>query len=159
MKHVEIIDQPDEVRELLAECEVTGRRTVFDRDGRSVAVLVSWDEYLALRETIEIANDAALSAAMRKSEAEVERGAIIQFSPQLERLRAPRWLESRATHDSAELQSALARIDDDPISGAPLFEPLKGIWSMRQGSLRVVYRIVAEARYILLLAITEVEAR
>ena len=39
-----------------------------------------------------------------------------------------------------------AQIDDDPIAGAPLFEPFKGLWSYRTGDLRIVYRIVIEAR-------------
>jgi mRNA-degrading endonuclease RelE of RelBE toxin-antitoxin system len=58
--------------------------------------------------------------------------------------------------DPAERQVALTgleRIDDDPIAGAPLFEPLKGLWSYRDGSIRIVYRIVPEARFIVVLSI------
>ncbi len=56
--------------------------------------------------------------------------------------------ERRAARD------ALERIDDDPIAGAPLFEPLRGIWSMHAGPLRIVYRIVPEARLVVILSIS-----
>ncbi|HKS24696.1 MAG TPA: type II toxin-antitoxin system RelE/ParE family toxin [Thermoanaerobaculia bacterium] len=48
---------------------------------------------------------------------------------------------------------ALEAIDEDPIAGAPLFEPLRGLWSYRAEHLRIVYRIVAEARFIVVLSI------
>ncbi|HEV2719593.1 MAG TPA: type II toxin-antitoxin system RelE/ParE family toxin [Thermoanaerobaculia bacterium] len=47
----------------------------------------------------------------------------------------------------------LETIDEDPIAGAPLFEPLRGLWSYRAEHLRVVYRIVAEARFVVVLSI------
>lgn len=50
-------------------------------------------------------------------------------------------------------RTALERIDDDPIAGAPLFEPMKGLWSYRTGDLRIVYRIVAEGRFVAILSI------
>ena len=59
----------------------------------------------------------------------------------------------------AERETALAalqRIDDDPIAGAPLFEPLKGLWSYRTGDLRIVYRVVAEGRFVAILSIGKV---
>lgn len=51
---------------------------------------------------------------------------------------------------------ALKIIDDNPIAGAPLFEPLKGLWSYRVGELRIIYRIVSEARFVVILSITRV---
>ena len=54
MKTIDVLDLPDGARELVGECEITGKQTVFAREGRPVAILVSFDEYLALRETIEI---------------------------------------------------------------------------------------------------------
>ena len=48
---------------------------------------------------------------------------------------------------------ALEAIDEDPIAGAPLFEPLRGLWSYRAEHLRIVYRIVAEARFVVILSI------
>jgi mRNA-degrading endonuclease RelE of RelBE toxin-antitoxin system len=62
------------------------------------------------------------------------------------------WLALGA-EERASVRDALEAIDEDPILGAPLFEPLRGYWSYRAGHLRIVYRIVAEARYILILAI------
>jgi PHD/YefM family antitoxin component YafN of YafNO toxin-antitoxin module len=76
-KQFEIPDLPPDVRQLVAECEVNGARTVFARNGRPVAILVSYDEYLALRETIEIGNDQALRRQIEAADEEVKRGAMI----------------------------------------------------------------------------------
>lgn len=70
-------DLPTAVRELVSECELTGRRTLFQRGGRPVAILVSHDEYLALRETIDITNDAALRDRIAAADAEANRGAVM----------------------------------------------------------------------------------
>ena len=76
-RRVEILDLADEARELVRDCEITGQRTVFTRNGREVAILVSHDEYLALRETIEIAGDAALREQIAAGEQEVTRNALM----------------------------------------------------------------------------------
>ena len=77
-----------------------------------------------------------------------------------DRLRIAESLESDwKSLTSADRETALAalkRIDDDPIAGAPLFEPLKGLWSYRTGDLRIVYRVVAEGRYVAILSIGRV---
>jgi mRNA-degrading endonuclease RelE of RelBE toxin-antitoxin system len=54
---------------------------------------------------------------------------------------------------------ALETIDEDPIIGAPLFEPLRGYWSYRYEGVRIIYRIVTEARFIVVLHIGLVMAR
>jgi PHD/YefM family antitoxin component YafN of YafNO toxin-antitoxin module len=77
-KRIDILDLPPEVRELVGECELTGRRTLFLRNGRPAVALVSHDEYLALRETIEIANDEALRAQIAQGEAEGQRGQVME---------------------------------------------------------------------------------
>jgi mRNA-degrading endonuclease RelE of RelBE toxin-antitoxin system len=51
------------------------------------------------------------------------------------------------------VRKALEMIDEDPISGVPLFEPFKGLWSFRTGHLRIVYRIMPEARFVVVLFI------
>lgn len=55
--------------------------------------------------------------------------------------------------ERAMAMKALEAIDEDPIAGAPLFEPLRGLWSYRAEHLRIVYRIVAEARFVVILSI------
>ena len=50
---------------------------MFSRDGRPVAILLSHDEYLALRETIDIANNADLRRQIETAEEEVKRGAMM----------------------------------------------------------------------------------
>lgn len=165
-KRLEILDLPPDVRALVGECELTGRRTLFTRNGRPVVTLVSHDEYLALRETIDVANDAATRAQIEAADAETQRGAMLLA----EELTGKRSAEDRiriaesvertwqllADAERAAVAAALATIDDDPIAGAPLFEPLRGIWSYRADELRVVYRIVAEARFVVILAIAKV---
>ena len=76
-RRLEILDQPEDVRDLVAQCELTGKRTLFERNGRIVAVLVSHDEYLALKETISISNDAPLRVRLEAAEGEVARGAML----------------------------------------------------------------------------------
>jgi mRNA-degrading endonuclease RelE of RelBE toxin-antitoxin system len=119
-----------------------------------VAVLVSYDEYLALRETIEIANDSLLFAKI--SEADDETPA--EMDHRLPRLRittaARAGLDAVAGIERRLVLSTLARINDNPIAGAPLFEPLKGLWSHRTGEIRIIYKIVAEASMVVILNIT-----
>lgn len=65
---------------------------------------------------------------------------------------AAEW-QSLSEEERTTLRGTLASIDDDPIFGAPLFEPLRGYWSARAGHLRVVYRVVPEARFVVILTI------
>ena len=58
-----------------------------------------------------------------------------------------------ADHEKEAATAALQKIDEDPIAGAPLFEPLRGLWSFRTGHLRIVYRIMPEARFVVVLSI------
>ena len=58
-----------------------------------------------------------------------------------------------SAEERAAAMHALEAIDEDPISGAPLFDPLRGLWSYRDGHLRIVYRIAAEARFVVVLSI------
>jgi PHD/YefM family antitoxin component YafN of YafNO toxin-antitoxin module len=76
-KRLEILDLPEAVRELVGECELTGKRTLFERDGRPVATLVSYDEYLALRETVDIANDTILRERIDSADEQIRRGAML----------------------------------------------------------------------------------
>ena len=76
-RRAEILDLADEARELVRDCEISGKRTIFTRNGREVAILVSHDEYLALRETIEVAGDAALREQLAAAEEEVTRNALL----------------------------------------------------------------------------------
>ncbi len=144
MKRIDLLDLPDDTRDLVRECAVRGTRAEFTRNGNTVAVLVSADEYLALRETIDIANDSLLFAQLAQADEETpeQRG-------RYERLRfAP---SSAPIYDAA-----LRRLELDPIIGAPLFEPLKGLWSYRSGDLRIIYKIVPEARAVVVLSMTRV---
>jgi len=76
-KRLELLELSPDARQLVAECEVSGKRTRFERDGKAVAILVSYDEYLALRETIDISNSADLLRQIDDGEAEVKRNALM----------------------------------------------------------------------------------
>jgi len=177
VKRLDILDQPEDVRALVGECELTGKRTVFERQGRPVATLISYDEYMALRETIDINNDAELrqvlfgvapatSPADRRRVGGATPGELFLtedlFDARLEndRLRisesAERDWHNLAPHERDIVRAALTTLDEDPIAGAPLFEPLKGLWSHRAEHLRIVYKIMPEARFVLILSITRV---
>ena len=166
-KRLELWELPAEVKDLVSECELTGRRTVFHRGERPVAILVSHDEYLALRETIDIAADAELMARIAAAEQQTAKGAVLLLedldssAPRgNDRLRITEAVESEWAGLSEEEHTlvlrSLAAIDEDPIIGAPLFEPLRGLWSARSGHLRVVYRIFADARFVAILTVVRV---
>jgi PHD/YefM family antitoxin component YafN of YafNO toxin-antitoxin module len=76
-REIEILDLAGDVRALIAECEVMGNRTRFLRNSRPVAVLVSHDEYLALRETVEIVKDGQVLTNVMAAEEQVKRGAML----------------------------------------------------------------------------------
>jgi len=76
-KRLELLELSPDVRQLVAECEVSGKRTRFERDGKPVAILVSYDEYLALRETIDIGNNPDLRKQIEAGEEELKRNALL----------------------------------------------------------------------------------
>jgi mRNA-degrading endonuclease RelE of RelBE toxin-antitoxin system/PHD/YefM family antitoxin component YafN of YafNO toxin-antitoxin module len=154
VKRLDILDLPENVRDLIRECEAQGQQTYFERNGKPVAVLVSYDEYLALRETIEIANDSLLFARISEADDETP----VEMDHRLPRLRittaGTAGLAAITGIERRLVLSTLARINDNPIAGAPLFEPLKGLWSHRTGEIRIIYKIVAEASFVVILSIT-----
>jgi PHD/YefM family antitoxin component YafN of YafNO toxin-antitoxin module len=146
VKRIDVLDLTEDARDLIRECEVKGTHTVFERNGRPVAVLVSNDEYSALRETIEIANDSLLFAKLAEADQEE-----VEQRGKYERLRF-------AKSVAPIYDAALRQIELDPIIGAPLFEPLKGLWSYRTEELRVIYKIVAEAKIVVVLYVTRINS-
>ncbi len=142
-RHLDVLDLPEDLRDLIRECAAKGTRTVFERNRRPVAALVSYDEYMALRETIEIANDSLLFAKIAEADDEE-----VEQRGKYERLRF-------AKSAAPIYDAALRRIELDPIVGAPLFEPLKGLWSYRTEELRIIYKIVAEAKIVVILHVTK----
>lgn len=142
MKRIDLLDLGEDARDMIRECEVRGTRTIFERNARPVAILVSYDEFTAMRETLDIANDALLFAKLAEADEEE-----VEQRGRYERLRFARSV-------APIYDAALRRIELDPIAGSPLFEPLKGLWSYRTESLRIIYKIVPEARAVVVLSIT-----
>ena len=50
-------------------------------------------------------------------------------------------------------RAAIENLDEDPIIGAPLFAPFRGMWSYRLGELRIIYRVAPEAGLVFVLMI------
>jgi PHD/YefM family antitoxin component YafN of YafNO toxin-antitoxin module len=84
VNRIDLLDLPDDARDLVRNCEASGERTVFERNGRPVAILVSHDEYLALRETIDIFNAPLLYARIEAADEEVRRGKMMLVEDLLE---------------------------------------------------------------------------
>ena len=163
-RRVEILSMGEEARDVVRDSEL-GRRTVITRDGREVAIVISFDEYVALHETVAISGNTALRERITHADDEAMRGAFIlpedllgldgQFDN--DRLRitdsaTADWNGCPATEREL-LRALFVRIDLDPLSGVPLFDPLRPWWSCREGALRIVYRVAAEGRILAILAI------
>lgn len=67
----------EELRQLVRETEITGRRTIFSRNNKPIAILVSHDEYMALRETIDLSSQSAILADIVESENQAKNGSLI----------------------------------------------------------------------------------
>ncbi len=62
---------------LVDQVEDTHQRVLITRNGRPAAVLISPDDLESLEETLEILSDPALMRRLRKAQAEVERGELL----------------------------------------------------------------------------------
>ena len=62
---------------LLSEVEELGERIVITRSGRPVGVLLSYDEYGGLLETLEILADTELSQAIERGLKDVEESKLV----------------------------------------------------------------------------------
>jgi PHD/YefM family antitoxin component YafN of YafNO toxin-antitoxin module len=75
-----LADLSDELREFVAACEVSGQRTILTRNDQNVALLISWDEFMSLQETVSISADTQLLQTITAAEGEVERGEVVPMS-------------------------------------------------------------------------------
>ncbi len=50
-------------------------------------------------------------------------------------------LKALSGADRESALRALEVIAANPIAGAPLFDPLRGFWVLREGRVRIVYRV------------------
>lgn len=73
---VEINEVDDAMREAAAAAEIAGRHTLFTRNDKPVAILLSHDEYLALAETVAIAADPAILTRIGVAEQEIAKGDV-----------------------------------------------------------------------------------
>lgn len=73
----DVLDLEPPLSTMVNECELTGKRAVFVRNRRPVAVLISSDEYVALRETTELSADPAAAEAIAAADEDIRRGSIL----------------------------------------------------------------------------------
>lgn len=144
------IGQP--VRSAVLATEVMGRRTAVTREGRPIAVLISWDEFISLRETIELESDEATVAEIRAGEAELVRKELAD-GPEVDNV-----VIARSAGPGAVL-AELEELGRNPILGAPLLASLRGLWVFREGQRRVVYRINRDGSMVGVVHASEVEDR
>jgi mRNA-degrading endonuclease RelE of RelBE toxin-antitoxin system len=146
----DIFDLDHDTREIVSLCEVTGQRTLFARGSTRIAILISFDEYAALRETVDLVNDAAGIHERSLEEPEpVEFAEMTGPTSVVPSFRSD--LESMSPELRETASRLVAMIDGDPLSGAPLFHPLRGLWSLRRDGLRIVYRIGSDGRVVIIL--------
>ncbi len=74
---------------LVDQVEDTHQRVVVTRNGRPAAVLINPDDLESLEETVEVLSDPAVIRRLRKAQAEVERGEVVD-EEQLAELMAAR---------------------------------------------------------------------
>jgi PHD/YefM family antitoxin component YafN of YafNO toxin-antitoxin module len=78
MEHqIDLFDLDEASQRVISPIEVTGERVVFTREGRRVGILVSWDEWQALSETVAISTDADTLAEIRAGETAAERNDLL----------------------------------------------------------------------------------
>lgn len=74
MPTVPVADARSRLSTLIDEADSTHERFEITRNGRRTAVLLSADDYDALRETIAVLSDAALLVAHREGQAAIDAG-------------------------------------------------------------------------------------
>ena len=74
---IDLYDLDPATREFATEAAVTGRRALFIRNGRPVGIILSYDEYLALKETIELFGDDVRRAEIEEGAEQVGRGEMM----------------------------------------------------------------------------------
>lgn len=77
MSSVPLSQAKTHLTRLIAEAEELGEEIVITRSGRPAGVLVGYDEYQGLLETLEILADPELTEAVRKGLAEAEAGDVV----------------------------------------------------------------------------------
>lgn len=73
---IDLLESGDELREAASAAEISGRHTIFTRNGKPVAILLSHDEYLALSETVAIAAEPSLVSRIGIAEQELAKGDV-----------------------------------------------------------------------------------
>ena len=70
----------ERLSEIVDEVASTGTHRVITKHGRSVAVLVAFDEYEELVETLNILSDPDTMAALAEAEADIEEGRLRELA-------------------------------------------------------------------------------
>jgi len=70
----------DKLSEIIEEVSTTGADLVITKRGKPAAVMVGYDEYEALIETLNILSDAETMEALAEAEAQSASGELIELS-------------------------------------------------------------------------------
>ena len=70
----------ERLSEIVDEVASTGSHRVITKHGRSVAVLVAFDEYEELVETLNILSDPDTMAALAEAEADIDEGRLKELA-------------------------------------------------------------------------------
>ena len=65
--------------ELVDEVAATGAELIITKHGRSVAVLIAYDEYESLVETVNILSDPDTMAGVEEAESDIEAGRLVDL--------------------------------------------------------------------------------
>ena len=76
MSTVKLSDAKTHLARLLRNVQELGERVVITRSGEPAGVLISYEEYEGLLETLDILGDPALAASIRRGLEEAERGEL-----------------------------------------------------------------------------------
>lgn len=80
----------DHLSDFVDRAEREHERVVVTRNGRPAAVLIGYDDLVALEETLEILSDADAMANIREAQNEVARGEVIEGVDAVRALRSRR---------------------------------------------------------------------
>jgi prevent-host-death family protein len=79
-EHLPLADVKNRLSEVVERLEREHGRVVITKHGRPAAVVLSIEDLEGLEETLEILSDKPLMRRLRKSQAEVEAGAVVELS-------------------------------------------------------------------------------
>ena len=119
---------------------------IINRDGGTGAVLISLDEYNAIKETEYIMSSPAMMEAIREGERDIKEGRFVSQQPGES---ISDFVKSGQAHTVKKIAAILEDIAAHPYTGIGKPEALKyelsGMWSRRiNAEHRIIYKVLGE---------------